>query len=311
MQQFPTGSDLDELVAFVAVATTGSFTRAAMQQGRDATALSRRVSSLEQRLGVRLFERTTRRVALTEAGAALFARVGPNVSAISEAEAEAASHASGEPRGTLRISLPSTFGRLWIAPILPAFAAQYPKLKLKLEFSNSFVDLIALGFDAAVRIGSLPDSTLVARRLAGHRRLLCAAPGYLEKHGAPMHPTDLNRHVCLGFTGFNSYPDWNLESSGGSDRVSVRIDSPYVSNDAEALISAAVSGAGIMMCTDWLIGRELKSGALVPVLSQWSPLDEGAIYVVVPSGRHLSQKSRVFIDWLSTRFDAGPPWCAL
>lgn len=165
-QQWLNGSQVEEAVAFAVVAEQGSFAKAALILERDATILSRRVTSLERRLGVRLLERTTRRLTLTEAGTAFLARVRAGLGALSEAEAMASSEALSGPRGTLRLALPASFARMWIAPILPAFLARYPEVRIEANLANTFVDLVAGGFDAAVRIGALPDSSLVARRIA-------------------------------------------------------------------------------------------------------------------------------------------------
>lgn len=307
-QQWPTGLQVEEAVAFAAVAEHSSFVRAAEHLGRDATMLSRRVAALEQRLGVRLLERTTRRVALTEAGAAFLARIQTGLAAWTEAEASASAFADGAPRGTLRLALPISFGRMWIAPILPAFLTTHPQLRIETSFSNAFVDLIANGFDAAVRIGSLPDSRLVVRRIAGHRRLLCASPAYLDRHGTPATPEDLAAHACLGFTGFATHPVWHLTSGAEGRSVAVNVTCPLVSDDSEALVQAAVQGVGIMLCTDWLVGRELAQGQLVPILSTWTSNDDGAIYAVVPSNQFVPTKTRAFVDWIADRFAPVPPW---
>lgn len=175
MQEWLDGAHADELTAFCAVAQFGSFARASNALGRDASLLSRRVRALERRLGVRLFERTTRRVTLTEPGEALSVRVREVLAALTDAEHGAAA-LSSEPQGRLRLALPATFGRLWIAPALPEFLASYPKIVVEAEFSDRYSDLVADRFDVAVRIGSVPDSSLVTRRLAPHRRILCASP---------------------------------------------------------------------------------------------------------------------------------------
>lgn len=307
-KDWPDGAHLAELVAFVALLEHGSFTRAGRHLTRDATVVSRRVSALEERLGVRLVERSTRRVAPTEAGKALFERSRGLLAQLAEAEGEASSHAGKEPRGTLKVALPASFGRMWIGPSLPAFLARYPQLKVEAAFSNRFVDLIAEGFDVAVRLGVLEDSGLVARKVAERRRLICAAPEYLERHGVPKHPRELAERPCLAFKGFPAHPVWNLVSTKG-ERASVRITGPLVSDDAEVLTSCAVSGSGIMLTTDWLVGRELADGRLVHVLPEWTMEERGSIYVVVPSNRFVPAKARAFSDWIAALFSS-PPWRA-
>lgn len=307
-QQFPEVNHLDELVVFAAVAERLSFVGAAAMLGRDATVLSRRVSSLERRLNARLLERTTRRVSLTEAGSALFGRLRTSLSEMAEAELEASRFGSGEPNGRLRLTLPSTFGRMWIAPRLPEFLALHPSVSVDAEYSNRYADLLDGGFDAAVRIGELADSSLVAKRLAHHTRLLCAAPSYLEKYGSPETPEELARHICLGFTGFAFHPNWRFVNPGDGTRVTVRVKSPYVADDAQALVEAALQGCGIMMATSWLVGPLLARRELLPVLANWELEGEGAIFVVVPSRRLLAGKTRAFVDWVTRIFAGSPPW---
>jgi DNA-binding transcriptional LysR family regulator len=307
MQKWPDANHIAEIAAFAAVAEQGSFTKAATTLGRDATVLSRRVQSLERRLGVRLLERTTRHVAITEAGAGFLARAQAIVAALADAEEQASRHGSGEPRGTLRLALPATFGRMWIAPYLPDFMAAHPEVRIDASYSNRFVDLVAEGVDLAIRLGELPDSQLVARRLAPRRRLLCAAPSFLERNGEPSRPEELGRLPCLVFTGLASHPNWMFGNAQGQN-VAVRVDGPLVSDDAEGLLHAAVRGLGIMLSTDWLVGRELAAGTLVPVLTEWLPHDEGAIYAVAPSNRFIPAKTRAFIDWIASRFSPIAPW---
>ena len=309
MQQSTEAARIAEMAAFVAVAERASFTQAAARLGRDATVLSRRIHALERRLGVRLLERTTRRVALTEAGTLFLERARAILRALDEAEEAATAQAGAEPAGTLRLALPGTFGRMWVAPLLPEFLQAHPQVRIEAEFSNRFVDLVGEGFDVAVRLGELPDSTLIARQVATRRRLICAAPAFLARHGVPQRPQDLEATDCLGFRGFVGYPDWHFADANGK-RVSVRVSGRLVADDVEAVVAAAVHGIGVMMSTDWLIGRELAQGTLVPILQDWSLEDEGAIHLVTPSARLLPSKTRAFIDWLSARFTPEPPWRA-
>jgi len=297
-----------EMTAFVAVAEGLSFVRAADRLQRDATVVSRRVRALETRLGVRLLERTTRSVALTEAGLVYLERAQAVLRAIDEAERDAASLATGLPRGHLRVSLPDAFGRMWLAPLLTGFMQAHPQISIEAEFSNRFVDLIGERFDLAVRLGELADSRLVARRVCGRRRLMCAAPSYLERAGTPRRPADLEHHPCLLFSGIANRARWDMrDAHGASHRVSVA--GPLVSDDAELLVAAACAGLGVMMATDWLVGRQLEAGLLVPVLPRCRLVDDGAIYVVTPSGTGASSKSRAFSDWVASHL-ADPPWGA-
>lgn len=295
-----------ELSSFVAIAEALSFSRAAERLRRDATVLSKRLRALEARLGVRLIERTTRSVALTEAGIAYLERARAILRAIDAADREAAVHATGEPRGHLRLALPDSFGRLWLAPWLTEFLLAHPQVTVEADFSNRFVDLVGERFDLAVRLGELNDSRLVARRVCNRRRLLCAAPAYLARHGAPRRPEDLARHACLRFSGL-AHPDrWDLAHTKGDARH-VAVTGPLVSDDPEVLVGAAIAGLGIMLATDWLVGRALQSGQLVPVLPRWQVVDEGAIYLVTPSGAGASSKTRAFSEWIAHKL-ADPPW---
>ena len=202
-------------------------------------------------------ERTTRRLALTEAGETFHRRMRGALSALQEIEQDTAATAASV-RGTLRIALPATFGRMWVAPILPAFLAAHPDVIVEAAFEDRYVDLVAESFDVAIRIGTLTDSRLVARRLAPSRRMLCAAP-YLQARGRPAQPADLARHACLGFSRLASHPLWHLRED---DKVtSVRISGPLVTDDAHSLVRAAVAGAGIAMVSDWLAGPELQRQA--------------------------------------------------
>ncbi|MER8767186.1 LysR family transcriptional regulator [Mesorhizobium sp. M0092] len=307
MQQSHEPAALAEMAAFAAIAEARSFTKAAARIGRDATILSRRLASLEERLGVRLLHRTTRSVSLTEAGSEFLVRIRAILAAVDEAEAAASAHAGGGPRGVLRLALPGSFGRMWIGPLLPQFLTEFPDVRIEAEFSNRFVDLVAENFDVAVRLGALEDSRLVARKVATRRRLLCAAPSYLARRGTPAAPEALLEHSCLGFSGFQTFPAWEMTDTTGR-RVSIEVSGPLVTDDAEVLVEAAVQGVGLMMSTDWLVGRELADGRLVPVLEDWTLADEGAVYVVTPSAKGQAAKTRAFADWIGKRFAPVPPW---
>ena len=297
-----------ELTSFVAVAESLSFTLAAKRLRRDATVVSRRVSSLEARLGVRLLERTTRRVALTEAGRAYLERAHGILRAIDEADREVSAHAKGEPRGHLRLALPGLFGRMWLAPLLTDFLATYPHVTIEAEFSNRFVDIIGERFDIAVRLGKLSDSRLVARRVATRERLLVASPAYLARRGAPRTSSDLAKHDCLLFTGLAEPNRWELVDRNGR-RERVVVHGPLACDEAEVLRDAAIAGRGIFLATDWLVGPLVQDGLLTRVLPRWRVVDEGAIYVVTPSSAGNPSKTRAFSAFVSKRL-AGPPWSA-
>ena len=304
LQEFSEAGGLEALSAFVTVAESGSFAAAAKALGRDASVLSRRVSGLERRLGVRLLSRTTRRVALTEAGAIYFRRVQDLLDELGDANREASDFAA-TPRGLVRVSLPVTFGRLWIAPLLPAFLAQHPQIRLDLRLSDRFVDVVADGFDVAIRgsAGAPRDRSLVPRRIAGYRTLLVAAPAYLSAHGTPETPDDLARHACLGFSGYSAWPDWPLTKEGR--RHTVRPACALVADHSEVPLAAAIAGAGITFTADWLAGPALREGRLVEVLPGWSGPETGGVYAVLPPGRLVPAKTRLFVEAIARGIRAG------
>jgi DNA-binding transcriptional LysR family regulator len=305
MQQSPEAPDLADIAAFVALGETGSFVAAARRLARNPTAVSRRVQALEARLGVRLAERSTRSVTLTEAGQAYLERVRPLLDDLKTAELEAAAFARGEPRGRLRLALPSAFGRLWVSPLLPEFLRAHPQVAIEAQFSNAYVDLLGEGYDLAVRLGSLPDSRLIARKVADRRRMICAAPDYLAQYGVPASPAALAGHACLRFMGKPNPHAWEFLDAEGREHTAP-VSGPLASDDAEALVEAGVAGLGVVYATDWLVGRELADGRLVRILADWAIPDEGGVYVVTPSKAGLPSKTRAFADWIAERIGRAP-----
>lgn len=293
-----------QIVAFLATVDHQGFTAAEQALGRDGSILSRRVTTLEKRLGVRLLERTTRRIALTEAGEAYYRRMRLALQTMGEIERETA-EAAPSIRGLLRLSLPSTFGRMWIAPILSQFLSAHPDLSVETRYEDRYVDLVAESFDVAVRIGELGDSRLIARKLASTRRMLCASPDYLAARGNPSSPGELADHNCLGFVRLASHPVWHLHD--GTRSAPIRISGPLMTDDADSLIRAAGAGLGIAMVSDWLAGPELRRGELVPVLPGWTVAADEAIYIVHPSAHLVPAKTRAFVDWLAGKM-AEAPW---
>ena len=263
MQELLERGGFEQLAAFVAVAECGSFAEAAKKVGRDASLVSKRLSQLEQRLGVLLLSRTTRRVALTEVGALYYRRVQGILEELANASREA-SDAAVSPQGLLRVSLPVTFGRQWITPLLPSFLARHPQIRIDARFSDRFVDVVAEGFDVAIRVGALRDSSLTSRRIASYRNILVAAPSYLATNWTPRPPSDLLKHACLSFTGHAAWPDWPLIREG--KRQTIRPSGPLTSDNSEAVLVAALEGAGIAFIPDWLAGPTLREGRLVEVL---------------------------------------------
>lgn len=295
---------LDGIAAFALVVETGSFTAAAQRLKLSKSAVSAHVQRLEERLGVQLLTRTTRRVATTEAGAAYH---GHCVRILAEAEAaeQAAAALHREPRGTLKVSAPDTFGWMHVAPAIPTFRARFPEIAIDLRLEERHVSLVDERLDLAIRIGSLPDSPLVVRRLAPSRLLLCAAPGYLKQCGAPQSPRDLERHACLCFPPLWRDGHWHLLSRQSQARVPVA--GALVTNSAEVLRTAALGGAGIAMLPTWAVAEELRGGALVRVLPAWAP-PASVIHAVYPGNRRMSAKVRAFVDHLLRHIGRTPYW---
>lgn len=308
MQQYPL-ADLEEVRAFVAIANSRSLVSAGKMLGKDPAMMSRRLKALEARLGVRLAERTTRRVELTEAGEAYLARVGPILLELDTADREAAAFGNGEPSGHLRISLPGSFGRMWLGPLIAEFLAEHPRVTIEADAVNRFVDLIAERYDIAIRLGELPDSRLVARKVADRRRLLCASPTYLARNGAPQSPQDLARHDCLCFAGRPDPYRWSFRKPEGSV-VSMTVSARLASTEADILVDAAIAGLGVLHTTDWYVASAIADGRLVEVLPDWPLADRGAVYVVTPAATGIPSKTRAFSNWIRKRL-ADPPWFQL
>ncbi|MFT3691281.1 LysR substrate-binding domain-containing protein [Paenirhodobacter sp.] len=303
MQEDP--PSIEELRTFIAVADFGSFAEAARHMGRDTSVLSRRINALERRLGVRLLARTTRAVVLTEAGEQYHRRVQTILEEL-EAASRDVSDIAVTPRGLLRVSMPLAFGRRWIAPLLPGFAADFPEIRVDVRFSDRHVDPVPEGFDLTLRVGQLADSACIARRIGTYRTMLVAAPAYLAARGVPERPEDLGEHACLCFTGHVTWPRWPL--SKGGRRVMVEPKGPIISDSAEILVDAAVAGAGIILAPDWHVIDHLRRGELVELLPGWSAANDGPINVILPPGRIVPAKVRVFIDRAAEHLREGWDW---
>ncbi|WP_144173721.1 LysR family transcriptional regulator [Pseudomonas sp. Kh13] len=295
----------DQLATLLALHEQGSFAAAGRQLARHPTVLSKRLSALEARLGIRLVERSTRQLRFTDEGERLVAKVREANRLIAEAEQEAAEGAA-TVRGRLRLALPAAMGRRWLSGMLADFVLAYPQVMVEAEYADRFVDLIGEGFDAAIRVGELADNRLVARKLCDHRRILCASPEYLARYGAPVQPEDLAGHDCLGFSGLRSFPEWRLMRGG--QQVSVKVAGSLRSNDNEALLEAARRGVGILAGGDWLMGEDLASGRLMRVLPQWQLDVAAGIYLVRSTARLNTAALGAFKAWLEARFEAGAPW---
>ena len=287
------------ITAFARVVEAGSFAGAADRMGVSVSSVSRQVAELEAHLDVRLLNRTTRRLSLTEAGQAFFDRSVQLLADLEEAEV-AVTSASIVPRGTLRLTCSATFGARHLAPGIAAFAARHPQMRFDVELSERFVDLVDEGFDLAVRIGAPGGQNVVARRVGATRILCCASASYLERHGEPREPEELANHQCLSYEYLPTRNLWTFRDPKGGER-SVRIAGPVHSNNGRFLVGLAAEGIGISREPDFILAPELRAGRLKPILEQFEspPLP---IYVVYPSRRHLSAKVRAFADFLVERF---------
>ncbi|HHN8615148.1 TPA: LysR substrate-binding domain-containing protein, partial [Klebsiella quasipneumoniae] len=297
--------DFEELMAFVCVAETGSFIGASRRLARDASVISRRVSHLEKKLGVRLLVRTTRSVTLTEAGTWFLQRARAALDELSAASREVGDFAA-TPQGTLRVSLPVTFGRELIAPVFPDFLQAYPDISLDAHFLDRRVDIVAEGFDAVVRLGSVRDSTLTGRELGAFRSQLIASPAYLQRFGEPTHPEQLAAHRCLGFTHHPDWPYWILEN--GREHIQVTPAGPLTTNISEALLTAVIRATGIALLPGWMVSQAVQRGELVRVLPDWRSAAKVSVYALMPPGSLVPAKTRVFIDTLCHQLASSPLW---
>ena len=290
---------LEGLSVFVRTVREGSFSAAARALDLTPSAVSKQIGRLEDHLSVRLFNRTTRRLNLTEEGAAFYERASRILADLEDA-AEAVSSLKAIPRGRLRVTLPTAFGIIHLLPALPDYTARYPEVTLEIDLNDRFVNMIEEGFDLALRIGDLEDSSLVGRRLAANRRVLAAAPAYLDRFGAPAGPDDLRDHNCLVYTYRAQRHDWHLVDETGRERV-ITVTGNLETNNPMMLRAAALDGFGVALLPLWIIGPDIREARLRRVLPQYHWPDS-AIHVVYPPGRHLSAKVRSFVDFLVERF---------
>lgn len=294
----------DSLRAFASVVDHGSFTAAARTLGLSRSAVSKLVAGLEAHLGVQLLTRTTRHVAPTEAGAAYFQRARAVLADLDAAD-RAVADLQAAPHGTVRLNAPMSFGTLHLAAALADFMSDWPDLRIEATLSDSRVDLVEAGYDLVLRIADLPDSTLIARRLAPVRRVVCAAPAYLDAVGVPDHPRALRNHRCLQYGYLATGNTWRLQGPDG--RHNVRLDGVLCSNNAEMLCAGAVRGLGIALLPTFIAGPDLQLGRLTTVLADYRA-PEIALYAVYPPARQVPAKIRLLIDYLRARFGDAPPW---
>lgn len=295
-----------DIAVFVRVVEAGSFTAAADKLGLSQSAVSKCVNRLEERMGTRLLNRSTRKLSLTEAGAALHTHGLRALNEMEEAELEVA-RLQTEPRGLLRVNAPMSFGVLHIAPAVEEFLQRYPALTLDLQLNDRLVELVEEGFDCAVRIKALGDSTLVAKKLAPCRQVVCASPEYLKQHGTPRSPEELSKHRCLVYT-YRAKPfEWEFAGPEGK-RTRVTVSGRLHSNSGLANREAALRGCGVLIQPMFYVGDDLRAKRLVPLLTDYTPLPEINVYAVYPERRNLSPKVRAFVDFLHARFGDAPYW---
>jgi DNA-binding transcriptional LysR family regulator len=295
-----------DLILFLRVLDQGSISAAARSLDLSVAVASQRLKRLEQDLGVRLLHRTTRRLHPTPEGIAL-AEQGRTLVEDLEALTSGLRQGAADVVGTLRVTASASFGRQYVSPLLPAFMARYPRVRLSVNLTDQMQDLVSSGFDLAIRIGALPDSQLVARKLAANRRVLCASPDYLRRFGTPTTPEELASHECLLLTGNAGRQDvWRLHDTQGALHT-VRVSGRLESTLGELLRDAALAGLGIALHSTWHVGDDLRSGRLKLVLPDYSIAETG-IYAVMPQRRLVPLRVRAFVDFLVEQLGEVPPW---
>lgn len=295
---------LNSMKIFVEVVNGEGFTAAAEKIGLSRAQVSKSVMQLETHLGTRLLNRTTRRVSLTDFGRIYYERCNSILNEIDEIESMA-SQQTVSPRGILTISAPTSFGIVHLNKAIPEYIKQYPDVQITISLTDRFVDVVAEGFDLAIRIAELKDSSLIARKIAPCKRVLCASPDYLQKHGIPHVPQDLKIHQCLPYSNELRPDVWTLQGPNGNETI--KINGPVCADNGDILKDAAVAGLGITLLPTFIVGPELISGNLKQVMHDYSP-PEISIYSVFPSRRYLSAKVRTFVDFLSDYFGDNPVW---
>ncbi|MEO0543616.1 MAG: LysR family transcriptional regulator [Pseudomonadota bacterium] len=295
-------SNFGDLEIFARVVSAGSMSAAGRELGLSPAVVSKRLRRLEDRLGTRLLQRTTRQIALTEAGQGFYERVVAILAGVEEAESFV-SRRSSLARGTLKVSAPTSFGRMHIAPYLASFMESNKDLNVNFLLSDELVDIVGEGFDVAIRIGELADSSLVARKLAPVRRILCATPEYVQAHGSPTSLAELAEHNCLT----HAVSDvWKLEGPEGVETF--RPNGSLTSNSSEVIREAVLAGVGIALRSTWDVGNDLASGKLVRVLDDYQGSTNTGIFAIYPSRQFLPAKVRLFIDYLTELFGTVPYW---
>ena len=288
-----------DMVAFVRAVERGGFSAAARDLGLTPSAVSKLVTRLEDRLGVRLLNRTTRSLALTAEGEAFFQRSQRILADIAEAEEEVG-RTRAQPRGLLRVNVGTAFGMHQLVPALPDFLSRYPEIQVELTLTDRLVDLVEEGADVGLRMGTLPDSSLVARRIVDVERVICASPAYLRRHGTPKKPADLRNHNCLNMANAPALRRWPFEGRDGVEHVEV--SGNLTATSADALLALASRGLGVIRLTDVIVGAAIREGSLVPLLGEVHHREAVPLHAVYPQGRHRSTRVAAMIDFLVERF---------
>lgn len=294
--------NIAHLKLFARVAVTQNISLAGKEFGLSAAVSSSHISKLEEHLGVKLIHRSTRKVALTEAGQEFLPHAKQVLETVEAAKA-AVGTGSITPQGTLRVTAPASFGHLHIVPALKGFFAAYPEVKIDLHLSDSMIDMVGGGFDVAIRNSKMNDSTLIARRLAKDSRIICAAPEYLATYGEPKTPKELAKHQMIKLAGLDT---WLFATPTGEQRI--KVQSHLQIDNGESVKNACIDGIGITLCSRWIAYQDLKQGRLVQILSDYPLISETAIWAVYPSSRLLAPKVRAFIDYFVDYFGEVPYW---
>jgi DNA-binding transcriptional LysR family regulator len=295
----------ENMAAFIRVVEAGSISGAADGLGVAKSAVSRRLKELEEHLGVELFHRTTRSMNLTDSGRAFYHQSVRILEDVLEAE-HATSQAHGTLKGSLKVALPSTFGLMHMGSAINDFLQAHPQIEFDLDFNDREVDLIQEGFDLAIRIAKLPDSSLIARRLAPIQTVICASPSYLERMGTPQTPDELIDHQCLVYSLLRDFNYWILTDSSGKE-IRTKIHPTLKASTGDFLKDAAVEGRGIILVPSFIAYKEIERGTLISILNDYKTPQVDA-YAIYPQTRHLSQRVRAFVDFLVKRFEGTPYW---
>lgn len=299
--------DLIDVSLFVRVCATRNLSAAGREFSLSPAASSARIAQLERQLGVRLLHRTTRQIALTMEGEIFLTRAQHLLDA-AELATSSVGHARENPEGLLRVAAPSSFGRLHILPALEDFLKAYPNIRMDLRLSDMIIDLAANGIDVAVRIGDLKDSSLIAKKLAPNRLVVCASPAYLAERGVPLHPEELAHHECIVLTGRNHWRFHHQSNKAIDDLIHVRVSGRVSGDSGEVLRNAALSGLGVTMHSTWAVADDIKNGSLVPILNDFSIAENMSIWAVYINKNFIPPKTQAFIDFFAARFGNIPYW---